>query len=99
MINTLIGIIQELRAKHTIDQLSVLAKAKATVLRENRLQQIDQAAIVLGDIVYLRSGDQVPVDGQLVAGTGIEADESLLTGEADRVQKKVKDKLFSGSFS
>ncbi|MDT2613444.1 HAD-IC family P-type ATPase [Enterococcus dongliensis] len=98
IINTLIGIIQELRAKHTIDQLSVLAKAKATVLRENRLQQIDQAAIVLGDIVYLRSGDQVPVDGQLVAGTGIEADESLLTGEADRVQKKVKDKLFSGSF-
>ncbi|MDT2670056.1 HAD-IC family P-type ATPase [Enterococcus dongliensis] len=98
IINTLIGIIQELRAKHTIDQLSVLAKAKATVLRENRLQQVDQAAIVLGDIVYLRSGDQVPVDGQLVAGTGIEADESLLTGEADRVQKKVKDKLFSGSF-
>ena len=98
VINTLIGIIQELRAKHTIDKLSVLAKTKAVVLRDDRLQQIDQEEIVLGDIVYLRNGDQVPVDGSLLAGAGVEVDESLLTGEADRVQKNKQDKLFSGSF-
>lgn len=98
VINTLIGIIQELRAKHTIDKLSVLAKTKAIVLRDGRLQQIDQEAIVLGDILYLRNGDQVPVDGNLLAGEGVEVDESLLTGEADRVQKTLQDKLFSGSF-
>lgn len=98
VINTLIGIIQELRAKHTIDKLSVLAKTKAVVLRERKLKQIDQEAIVLGDVLYLRNGDQVPVDGNLLAGDGIEVDESLLTGEADRVQKAKRDKLFSGSF-
>ncbi len=98
VINTLIGIIQELRAKHTIDKLSVLAKTKAVVLRDGRLQQIDQEAIVLGDILYLRNGDQVPVDGNLLASEGVEVDESLLTGEADRVQKTLQDKLFSGSF-
>ncbi|WP_302828197.1 HAD-IC family P-type ATPase [Enterococcus raffinosus] len=98
VINTLIGIIQELRAKHTIDKLSVLAKTKAVVLRDGRLQQIDQEAIVLGDILYLRNGDQVPVDGNLLAGEGVEVDESLLTGEADRVQKTLQDKLCSGSF-
>lgn len=98
IINTLIGIIQELRAKHTIDKLSVLAKTKAVVLRDGKLKQIDQETIVLGDILYLRNGDQVPVDGQLLVGEGIEVDESLLTGEADRVQKERHDKLFSGSF-
>ena len=98
VINTLIGIIQELRAKHTIDKLSVLAKTKAIVLRDGRLKQIDQEDIVLGDILYLRNGDQIPVDGNLLAGAGVEVDESLLTGEADRVQKAQRDKLFSGSF-
>ncbi|MDT2758716.1 HAD-IC family P-type ATPase [Enterococcus xiangfangensis] len=98
IINTLIGIIQELRAKHTIDKLSVLAKTKVSVLRAGRLQQIEQEAIVLGETVYLRNGDQVPVDGYLLVGAGVEVDESLLTGEADRVQKKEQDKLFSGSF-
>ncbi|MBO0456468.1 HAD-IC family P-type ATPase [Enterococcus hulanensis] len=98
VINTLIGIIQELRAKHTIDKLSVLAKTKAVVLRDGRLQQIDQEDIVLGDTLYLRNGDQIPVDGNLLAGAGVEVDESLLTGEADRVQKAQRDKLFSGSF-
>lgn len=98
VINTLIGIVQELRAKHTIDKLSVLAKTKAVVLREGKLKQIDQEAIVLGDVLYLRNGDQVPVDGNLLVGAGVEVDESLLTGEADRVQKSLRDKLFSGSF-
>lgn len=98
IINTLIGIIQELRAKHTIDKLSVLAKTKAIVLRNGQLQQIDQEEIVLSDILYLRNGDQVPVDGKLISGAGIEVDESLLTGESDRVQKKEHDELYSGSF-
>lgn len=98
VINTLIGIVQELRAKHTIDKLSVLAKTKAVVLREGKLKQIDQESIVLGDVLYLRNGDQVPVDGNLLVGAGVEVDESLLTGEADRVQKSLRDKLFSGSF-
>ncbi|MEG2644863.1 MAG: HAD-IC family P-type ATPase, partial [Enterococcus sp.] len=94
IINTLIGIIQELRAKHTIDKLSVLAKTKAIVLRNGQLQQIDQEEIVLSDILYLRNGDQVPVDGKLISGAGIEVDESLLTGESDRVQKKEQDELY-----
>ena len=71
VINTLIGIVQELRAKHTIDKLSVLAKTKAVVLREGKLKQIDQEAIVLDDVLYLRNGDQVPVDGNLLVGAGV----------------------------
>ncbi|MGM0214741.1 cation-transporting P-type ATPase E [Enterococcus sp. AZ109] len=98
IINTLIGVFQELRAKHTIDKLSVLAKDQVTVLREGKLQRIDQEAIVLDDVLFLKNGDQVPVDGQILAGEGIEVDESLLTGEADRILKYSEDRLYSGSF-
>ena len=98
IINTLIGVFQELRAKHTIDKLSVLAKDQATVLRGGKLQQIDQEAIVLGDTLLLKNGDQVPVDGEILSGEGMEVDESLLTGEADRILKQPTDRLYSGSF-
>lgn len=98
IINTLIGVFQELRAKHTIDKLSVLAKNQATVLRGGKLQRIDQEAIVLGDTLLLKNGDQVPVDGEILSGEGMEVDESLLTGEADRILKQPTDRLYSGSF-
>ncbi|MBO1306666.1 HAD-IC family P-type ATPase [Enterococcus sp. 669A] len=98
IINTLIGVFQELRAKHTIDKLSVLAKDQATVLRGGKLQRIDQEAIVLGDTLLLKNGDQVPVDGEILSGEGMEVDESLLTGEADRILKQPTDRLYSGSF-
>lgn len=98
VINTLIGVFQELRAKHTIDKLSVLAKDQVTVLRSGKLERIDQEAVVLGDTLFLKNGDQVPVDGQILTGEGMEVDESLLTGEADRILKQPEDRLYSGSF-
>lgn len=97
IINTLIGVVQEIRAKHTIDKLSVLNKTETVVLRDQKLQTIPQEGIVLHDVIKVENGDQIPVDGKLLHGT-LEVDESLLTGEADRIQKTVGEKLFSGSF-
>lgn len=98
IINTCIGIYQELKAKHTIDQLSVLAKNQAQVLRDQEIKEIPQTEIVLGDTLYIQNGDQIPVDGKILTSQGLEIDESLLTGEADRIQKKVGEDVFSGSF-
>lgn len=98
IINTCIGVFQELKAKHTIDKLSVLAKAQATVIRDGYETLVDQSEIVLGDTLLLRNGDQIPVDGKIIQTEGLEVDESLLTGESDRVSKNFEDKVFSGSF-
>lgn len=98
IVNTAIGVIQEIHAKRTIDRLSLVNKTKVTVLRENQLVRIYQEEIVLGDILYLTLGNQVPSDSTLVYTEGLEVDESLLTGEADNIMKKIGDSLMSGSF-
>ncbi|MFI1678945.1 HAD-IC family P-type ATPase [Streptomyces sp. NPDC020607] len=96
--NTGIGIIQEWRAKKTLDSLAVIGEAKPTVRRDGRAAEISASEIVLGDLVELGPGDKIPVDGEAVETDSLEVDESLLTGEADPVIKKPGDKMMSGSF-
>ncbi|MFG2651143.1 HAD-IC family P-type ATPase [Streptomyces sp. NPDC048436] len=96
--NTGIGIIQELRAKKTLDSLAVIGEAKPTVRRDGVAAEISTSRIVLGDLVELGPGDKIPVDGDAVETDSLEVDESLLTGEADPVIKKPGDKMMSGSF-
>ncbi|KOV00445.1 metal ABC transporter ATPase [Streptomyces sp. XY511] len=96
--NTGIGIIQELRAKKTLDGLAVIGEAKPSVRRDDRTAEISTSEIVLGDVIELGPGDKVVVDGSVGEADGLEIDESLLTGEADPVLKKPGDQVMSGSF-
>jgi len=96
--NTVISLIQEVRAKRVMDRIAILMRPKASVVREGRVQDLDPAQVVLGDILYLHPGDQVVVDGSMVGEGRMEVDESLLTGESDLVTKHPGDALLSGSF-
>ncbi|NGN69856.1 cation-translocating P-type ATPase [Streptomyces sp. A7024] len=96
--NTAIGIIQELRAKKTLDSLAVIGEAKPKVRRDGASAEIATSEIVLGDLVELGSGDKAVVDGEVVEADNLEVDESLLTGEADPVLKHPGDRILSGSF-
>ncbi|MEU0160854.1 HAD-IC family P-type ATPase [Streptomyces sp. NPDC006261] len=96
--NTGIGIIQEWRAKKTLDSLAVIGEAKPTVRRDGVAAGISTHEIVLGDVVELGPGDKVVVDGTVAEADSLEVDESLLTGEADPVLKKPGDPVMSGSF-
>ncbi|MGZ6896660.1 MAG: HAD-IC family P-type ATPase [Acidimicrobiia bacterium] len=97
VINALIGIVQEVLAKRKLDQLAVLSAPVAHAVRDGEVQTIDVRAVVLDDLLELRTGDQVPTDGVVRATTGLELDESLLTGEADAIAKRVDDRALSGS--
>ncbi|MEK9524684.1 cation-translocating P-type ATPase [Streptomyces venezuelae] len=96
--NTGIGIIQELRAKKTLDGLAVIGEAKPTVRRDGVAAELSTSEIVLGDLIELGPGDKVVVDGEVAEADSLEIDESLLTGEADPVVKKPGDRMMSGSF-
>ncbi|WP_267246464.1 HAD-IC family P-type ATPase [Streptomyces sp. PR69] len=96
--NTGIGIIQELRAKKTLDGLAVIGEAKPTVRRDGVAAEIHTSEIVLGDLIELGPGDKVVVDGEVAEADSLEVDESLLTGEADPVVKHPGDQVMSGSF-
>src|SRR5215469_7759477 len=96
--NSAIGIAQELRAKRTLDRLTVLNAPTATVLRDSLPAKVPAAAVVLDDLVDLEAGDQVVVDGTVVDSGGLEIDESLLSGEADPVSKLAGSDVLSGSF-
>lgn len=94
----LINIYQEIWAKQKLDEIALLNRPKATVLREGRERDIDPAEIVLGDVLILRPGDQIVVDGEIVGGGRVEVDESLLTGESDLIPKTEGKSVYSGSF-
>ncbi|MEU8736791.1 HAD-IC family P-type ATPase [Streptomyces halstedii] len=96
--NTGIGVVQEWRAKKTLDGLAVIGEAKPTVRRDGKAAEVSVSAIVLGDLVELGPGDKVVVDGTVVEADTLEIDESLLTGEADPVIKRPGDPVMSGSF-
>ncbi len=98
VVNTAIGIIQELRAKQTLDRLALLSAPKARVVRDGAPAEIPVGQVVLDDVVELEPGDQVVVDGAVTAAQGLEVDESLLTGESDPVAKEPGDEVLSGSF-
>lgn len=96
-INTIIGIIQEIRAKKTIDKLAILTESKTVVLREGKKWKISTEKLVVDDLIFLKAGEQVPADAKILEGN-LEVNESLLTGEADNLPKNPGDELFSGSF-
>ncbi|MDX3575763.1 HAD-IC family P-type ATPase [Streptomyces sp. FL07-04A] len=96
--NTGIGIIQEWRAKQTLDSLAVVGEARPTVRRGGTAVQVSTSELVLDDVVEVGPGDKAAVDGVCVEADGLEIDESLLTGEADPVVKRPGDAVMSGSF-
>lgn len=96
--NTLIGIVQEYRSARTLAKLSLLTEARPVVVRDGRQQDVSLRELVVDDLVLVTSGDQVAVDGAVLEESGLEVDESLLTGEADPVAKSAGDELMSGSF-
>ena len=95
--NTLIAIINEIRAKRTIDKMKLLAEQNPTVIRDNKPIQISPKDLVKGDLMVLGLGDQILVDATVKEGV-IEVNESFITGESDNVKKSPGDKLISGSF-
>ncbi|MEU8361394.1 HAD-IC family P-type ATPase [Nonomuraea sp. NPDC048882] len=97
--NALIGIVQELRAKRTLDKLAVINEAPVRVRRDGAEREVSPRDVVLGDLILLGPGDRLLVDGEVVHSEGLEVDESLLTGEADPVHKKPGEEVLSGSFA
>jgi cation-transporting ATPase E len=95
--NALIGIVQEIRAKRTLDSLAVLNAPQARVVRDGEPSELPVESVVLDDLLELRTGDQVPADGLVRRADGLEIDESLLTGESDPVDKQVGADVMSGS--
>ncbi|EOM77733.1 HAD family hydrolase [Rhodococcus rhodnii] len=96
--NSGIGIIQEIRAKRTLDKLAIVGQARPVVRRDGAAAEIAPDRVVLDDIVELGPGDQIVVDGVVVESANLDVDESLLTGEADAVDKQVGSPVLSGSF-
>ncbi|NEP85585.1 MAG: HAD-IC family P-type ATPase [Okeania sp. SIO2C2] len=93
-----VSVCQEIWAKQKLDQIALLTRPLATVIRESKQQNIDPSEIVVGDILVAQAGDQIVVDGQVVGEGRIEVDESLLTGESDLIPKQVGQPVYSGSF-
>jgi cation-transporting P-type ATPase E len=98
IVNSVIGMVQELRAKRTLDELSIVGQAKPLVRRSDGTRELPPNEVVSDDIIELGPGDQVVVDGVVVEESGLEVDESLLTGEAEPVLKDADDTVMSGSF-
>ncbi|OBI43112.1 HAD-IC family P-type ATPase [Mycobacterium sp. E796] len=96
--NSVIGMVQEIRAKQTLDKLAIVGQAKPLVRRQSGTTTLVPGEVVLDDIIELGPGDQVVVDGEVVEEENLEVDESLLTGEADPITKAPGDAVMSGSF-
>ncbi|WP_327096884.1 HAD-IC family P-type ATPase [Nocardia vinacea] len=96
--NSAVGIIQEVRAKRTLDQLAIVSQAKPTVRRDGQSHEVAPKEVVLDDLIELGPGDQIVVDGTVEESALLEVDESLLTGEADPVDKPIGASVMSGSY-
>lgn len=96
--NSAVGIIQEVRAKRTLDRLAIVGQARPTVRRDGRAEQIAPKDVVLDDLIELGPGDQIVVDGVVAEAELLEIDESLLTGESDDVAKEAGAQVLSGSY-
>ncbi|HTG47243.1 MAG TPA: HAD-IC family P-type ATPase [Actinomycetota bacterium] len=96
--NALIGIVQEVRAKRTLDRLTLLTAPRAHVVRDGVVTEVAVGEVVLDDVLDVAEGAQIVVDGEVVATDGLEVDESLLTGEAEPIRKGPGDRVLSGSF-
>ncbi len=97
ILNMLIGIVQQLRAKKVLDKLSLLDVTEYSVIRDGELSKIDMSKLVIGDCMMLASGQQIPADAEVISGK-VSVNEALLTGEADEVEKEEGAALMSGSF-
>ncbi|MDO5052953.1 MAG: HAD-IC family P-type ATPase [Pseudoclavibacter sp.] len=97
VMNAVIGVVQEYRAKRALDRLALLHAPHAIVIRDGERQQIPRERIVRDDLLVLRAGDQLPADGEVLDGDGLGCDESLLTGESEPVAKGPGDAVLSGS--
>jgi magnesium-transporting ATPase (P-type) len=98
VVNSYIGIRQELKAKATLDELAVLVAPRAEVVRDGSVVELLATEVVPGDVVQVRPGDQLVADGEVIANRGLTVDESMLTGESDGIQKRTSDRVLSGSF-
>jgi magnesium-transporting ATPase (P-type) len=98
VVNSYIGIRQELKAKTTLDELAILVAPKATVVRDGETVELLATDVVPGDVVHVEPGDQLIADGETIASRGMTLDESMLTGEADGIRKGVGERVLSGSF-
>ncbi len=96
--NIVVGIVQEVRAKRTLDHIALLTRPTARVTRDGQVREVGPEELVVGDLIVAEAGDQVVVDGRLAEGR-MEMDESLLTGESDLVTKRPGDAVYSGSFA
>ncbi|WP_116948869.1 HAD-IC family P-type ATPase [Jiangella endophytica] len=96
--NSVVGIVQELRAKRTLDRLTIVGQARPRVRRDGVAVELAPNEVVADDVIEMSAGDQVVVDGEIVAADALEVDESLLTGESDPVVKHQGDPVMSGSF-
>jgi cation-transporting ATPase E len=97
-VNVIVATIQEVRAKQKLDQIALLTRPKAKVIREGQEREVDPAEIVLGDLLVVEPGDQIVVDGEITSDSRIDVDESLLTGESALVPKGPGEELYSGTF-
>ena len=98
VLNSAIGIVQEVRAKQTLDRLAVLTAPRARVVREGQVRDMAVQEVVRDDLLEVSAGNQIVVDGDVIVARGLEVDESLLTGESDPVEKLPGDPVLSGSF-
>ncbi len=98
VVNSAIGIRQELKAKATLDELAVLVAPHARVVRDGKVTELLATEVVPGDVIEVAPGDQLIADGEVIATRGMTLDESLLTGEADGIPKNRRDRVLSGSF-
>lgn len=98
VVNSAIGIVQELRARATLESLSLIGEEHPVVIRDGQKQEIPQEQLVLDDLIYLQTGKEIVVDGEVLEAEYLAVDESMLTGEADPVLKQPGDEILSGSF-
>jgi cation-transporting ATPase E len=98
LMNIIIGVYQETRAKQQLDKIALLTRPKATVIRDGQEKTVDPSEIVVGDILIARAGDQMVVDGIIIGDGKMNVDESLLTGESDLIPKQAGDAVMSGSY-
>ncbi|HZQ99284.1 MAG TPA: HAD-IC family P-type ATPase [Chloroflexota bacterium] len=97
-LNVLVGVVQEVRAKRTLDRVALLTRPKATVVRDGQERPVAPEELVLGDVLVVDAGDQVVVDGRVTGDGRMAVDESQLTGESELVPKQAGDPVYSGSF-
>jgi cation-transporting P-type ATPase E len=98
LVNVVVSVVQEIRAKRTLDRIALLTRPTARVDRDGLITSLDPNEIVVGDLLLIEPGDQIIVDGNIVDGTRLDVDESLITGETDLVPKRLGDPVYSGSF-